>query len=139
MKVKCVKNKLSDIDNSELLDLVKKNISCPDEDSSLNLKIGREYLVYGITLRDNIPLYYLLDNDEDDYPTPLPAVFFEISDDRLSKHWALFYEFGSFGASTDLLVREWGEDENFYWNLVEGEEEEIEKFKNIRKLVENEF
>lgn len=139
MKVKCIKNSISSLEDKSLIELVKKSISIPDESSELDFQIGQEYFVYGITFRDNLPYFYLLDSDSDEYPTPKAAAFFKIVDDRLSRYWALFYSFTPYGPSTDILFREWGKNENFYWDLIEGEDYAIKKFAQMKLKMEIEF
>ena len=80
-----------------------------------------------------------MEEDDDDCPMPVPAIFFDVVDDRLSRYWSLFYSFTPYGPSTDILFREWGENESFYWNLVEGEDKEINDFARMGKLMDEEF
>jgi hypothetical protein len=54
------------------------------KETEIELILGKEYLVMGITIFDNY-LYYLI--DEDSRPSWFPYIFFKISDSRLSSNW----------------------------------------------------
>ncbi len=137
MKVKCKAKKLADLSPISDISLVQKNLEI-NEDKEYSLQKGQEYIVYGITFRKNHPWFYILE-DDDEYPIPVPSIFFEIVDHRFSNFWCLFYSFTPYGPSTDILFQEWGKNENFYWDLVEGEEYAIKKFARMRLEMEKEF
>lgn len=101
-------------------------------DGQLNLKVNKEYCVYGVVFRNDLPWYYLCQDESDYSPTAYPAELFLVSDNRLSTHWVLSVEFSS------LLIKNWSNDPSFYERLVEGDPSAIKEFMYSKTLMDNE-
>lgn len=134
MKARCILNNLeSSLLTPETVTRLKRYISFPD--GELNLVMDKEYIVYGIEFRDNCPWLYICIDEQDEYPIPLAADFFQITDTRLSAHWQLNFKETSNGRNqTQLVFTEWATDKIFYEKLISGEanaEAIFEKYKNI--------
>ena len=137
VKVVCTGNNLKSFSDGNILSRLKQYIFKPDGD--VNLGVGREYTVYGVLFRDNMPWYYLCDEDYDEYPTPFASDFFEVVDDQLSKYWKLsFIDLGEGQASTVLAFDEWASDRSFYERLIDGDDEAVSIFGKYRRLMEQE-
>ncbi|MBC3376988.1 hypothetical protein HU762_23895 [Pseudomonas sp. SWRI92] len=138
MKVRCIVNNLnSDMLSPETLKRLKRYISLPD--GELDLEIGKEYVAYGIEFWDNCPWLYLCPDDYDEYPIPVAADFFEITDKRLSTHWQLnFKESSNSENETQLVFSEWASDELFYENLISGDKHAEAIFDKYRKIMDAE-
>lgn len=134
MKATCILNNLnSNALTQETATRLKRYISFPD--GELDLVIGKEYIVYGIEFRDNCPWLYICTDEKDEYPVPLAADFFHITDTRLSAHWQLnFKALGNGRNRSQLVFFEWATDRNFYEKLISGDataEATFEKYKKI--------
>jgi len=138
MKVRCIVNNLnSDKLSPETLTRLKRYISFPD--GELDLEIGKEYVVYGIEFWDNCPWLYLCPDAYDEYPIPVAADFFEITDKRLSTHWQLnFKEASNNKNQTQLVFSEWASDKLFYESLISGEKHAEVIFDKYRKIMDAE-
>ncbi|AHL35422.1 hypothetical protein CD58_22215 [Pseudomonas brassicacearum] len=136
MKVKCIVNNLSS-DKLSAQTLIRLKPYISRSDGELNLEIGKEYVVYGIEFWDNCPWFYLCPDDYDEYPIPVAADFFEITDKRLSAHWELNFKETSNGENqTQLVFFEWATDEVFYENLISGDDQAEAIFEKYRKIME---
>lgn len=137
MKVICRCNNVHSLEDRELSDKLKYYIRVSD--GSLELELGKEYLVYGVVFWSNIPFLYIFKDGGDDYPKPVPIDFFEVSDARLSRFWLLscFNEEGE-GYSSSLLPELWAKNPYFYERLIEGDEVAEGHFKICRELIESE-
>ncbi|TWC11563.1 hypothetical protein FBY06_14338 [Pseudomonas sp. SJZ085] len=138
MKVICRTNNINDKNLAPDASMrVRRYVSMPD--GELNLEIDKEYVVYGIELRDGCPWFYLCDEEYDEYPLAYAADFFEIADRHLSAYWQLNYKCAGINDSrTQLVFSEWALDENFYENLVSGEQQAVATFAKFRKLMDAE-
>ncbi len=79
MKVKCIKNS-GDTFSEELL---KQGYN---RDSTINLEIHKEYVVYGISLF-NGELDYLILGENENLPSWYPGELFEVSNPLQSLEW----------------------------------------------------
>ena len=141
MKIRCKFNKLSQIKSFHSAEFLKR-FSGLDGDESQWINLEQEYTVYGIIFRDNHPFYYVFDDpDSDEYPVPVSAVFFEITDHRLSKYWRLFYKFNVEREKTEsgLFFEEWANDIMFYEKLIDGNTLEVQKMSEYKILIKSEF
>ena len=141
MKVKCISNTLGEIQPNFLRERLKEGLHL-DDDESVGLEKGKEYVVYGILHEDRGLSYYVCADDDDEYPIPLAAEFFTVIDGRLSIYWRPVYrpekEARSYFYSA-FLMEPWAEDASFYENLVEGAENELSVFQKYKKLIADEF
>ncbi|MCP1452647.1 hypothetical protein [Pseudomonas kilonensis] len=138
MKAKCTIDNLNSSRLSlETLARLKQYISRPD--GELDLAIGKEYVVYGIEFWDNCPWLYICRDNYDEYPVPVAADFFEITDKRLSTHWQLNSKEASNNKNqTQLVFSEWASDELFYENLISGDKHAEATFDKYRKVMDAE-
>ncbi len=132
MIVRCVNNRLDQIDDNPLREIVSKSVHL----NELDLEVGNNYFVYGIVFWEGIPWYYILENDSDDYPVPICAAFFEIASADFSATWRLGW--GHNGMAAQILPSEWLDDPRFYEELVGGGTREIETFQRIRHEIDRE-
>ncbi len=144
MHVKSISRELNSLNISEEY---LNRLKIYHEDCCESIKVGKFYLVLGISA-NNGDISYLID-DTCIYSTPhyYPCEFFEIIDNRLSKFWIFandlnfnkdkqFYE-------SDLTInfKEWATNEFFYGYLIDSGDnpEQYKIYYNYRELMENEF
>ncbi|MDQ0992555.1 hypothetical protein QFZ74_003783 [Streptomyces sp. V3I7] len=107
-------------------------------DASFPLAIGKEYVVYAITVVKDAFWYYLLDEHDLPYPVWYPSPLFQVSDGSIPAHWVVNYV--SNEASSDrtgaslITFKEWANDPFFYERLVEGEAGAVAAFQNERNI-----
>lgn len=105
------------------------------KDIQLPLTIGKEYVVYAFSERQEKIWYYICDDNEMYYPIRTPAPLFEIVDDRVSQYWRVkFYPNGLLR----FAFKEWVNDDNFYDRLTDMEEEEVLIFERVKELMDAE-
>ena len=142
MKVSAQIDCLIDISNSKTIERLNRYWSYDHNHRFDGLSKGDEFTVYGMIFRDNAPWYYIIDGFQMDYPSPYPSDLFNVVDPRLSRFWELATVVESKESafvSTELVFKEWAEDQLFYERLVEGYAQEVEKFKQYRALMDSEF
>lgn len=140
MKVKCVYNKFMDVPES-IFSSSEFN-SEAGRRAEFSLRIGREYTVYGATIRDNCIWYYLCREHFTYYPRWYPSPFFDVIDSRISRHWVYSYKkLDNYGEAYPILTfSEWANDHpDFYDRLTDEEEEEVEIFSTYKELMDLEF
>lgn len=140
MKVMCIKNLATDLPKEINPDLVLGKADSSRE-RRFPLLIGKEYTVFGITIRMNCAWYYVCDEDFTYYPVWSPAALFEITDGRLSRYWRVGYHTWSGTGNQPYFIisfPEWVNDQYFYDKLTDREQKEIDVFEKYRKLIENE-
>ena len=139
MKITYKTNILGSSFTAALLRRLRKYMSAPEEGEESQLEKGKEYVVYGIVFRDNSPWYYLCVDEDDEYPIPFAADFFDVSDDRLSSYWklsAVTYDDGY--VLTSLVFKEWAEDPTYYERLIDDDSKAIKLFESYRRLINQE-
>jgi hypothetical protein len=110
-------------------------------DTIFPLQVGKNYVVYALTLRRGGVWYYLLDESGVGYPVWFPAPLFEVSDSKLSKYWVFgFHEAGLRAGDAVFAFAEWANDPlNFYDGLSDGRAEIRSVFQRYRELMDVEF
>ena len=108
-------------------------------------KPGREYIVYGITIRRGYPFYLI----ERSSPVPrdwgfVPSICFETIDDRPSSLWrfqtgVIADHHGNQIFVTNFAIREWLEEPNFHLNLVDRGAREVEIMARAAAFMDAEF
>lgn len=137
MKVVCKTNNLHDILDPHTSARLKHYIS--RSDGEIDLEIAREYTVYGVEFWDNCPWFYLCTEEDDDYPKPFAAEFFEVIDEHISQYWILnSVPSGERENSTSLVFDEWSKDPSFYERLIDGEPNAVLLFSKYRDLMNSE-
>lgn len=137
MKVVCKTNNLHDILDPYTSARLKHYIS--RSDGEIDLEIAREYTVYGVEFWDNCPWFYLCTEEDDEYPKPFAAEFFEVIDEHISQYWKL----SSIPSedrenSTSLVFDEWSKDPSFYERLIDGDPNAVLLFSKYRDLMNSE-
>lgn len=135
MKIKCVFNKA---------EFLPKDIFEPGagfENKQFDVDIGKEYIVYGMTLYMSYVWYYLCHENYIYYPFWHPSPLFDVVDNRLSKYWIFSFERGKdkHTTYTNWVYPEWANDPYYYDKLTDGDEEEVEIFRRYKKLMDVEF
>lgn len=98
---------------------------------------GRTYPVFGITVLLGLTWYYVLDDDDLDWPTWAPAPLFEVVDGRIPPSWQYgYFTFGRDDQFPMISFPEWASDHHFYERLVDGEPEALATFDQRRREVE---
>ena len=112
-----------------------------DENTEFWLEIGKEYVVYGMTVFLGYVWYFICDEASDYYPRWNPAPLFEVVDGRLSRYWRYGYAPGPTREQTQVVLafEEWANDPYFYDRLSDGEEREVDIFARYKRLIDAEF
>jgi hypothetical protein len=110
-------------------------------DTIFPLRVGKEYVVYALTLRRGGVWYYLLDESGVGHPVWFPAPLFEVLDPRLSQYWVFgFHDAGLRAGDAVFAFVEWANDPlNFYDTLSDGEAGSRSVFQRYRELMEVDF
>lgn len=137
MKIKCIYNKWIDVpdDIFPLNDLIKSDLD-------FYVDVGSEYTVYGMTVRNDSIWYYICDRVFTYFPRWKPAPFFEVIDSRLSKYWIYSCKKNENYSQAYPIITfpEWTDNHpDFYDKLTDGEDREVEIFKNYKELMDLEF
>lgn len=122
--------------NEGLSDSRRRSISkyLRSEYSSTHLEIGKEYVIFGVLMRDNHPWFYVLEDDADKYPKPFPADYFEQADIELPIGSFLVCSQSKSGFSeTQIVPKTWANSPHFYERLIDGDLDAEEKFEEIRE------
>jgi hypothetical protein len=137
LKVKCISNRGRD------LPIDCKYIGV-DEDTILPLVIGKEYVVYGLTVKSGYFWYYICDELYDDqsinYPIWSPAPLFSVTDNNLSKYWKIGFSLGNYSNDSFQLLSfdDWVNNKAYYDKLTDGYEQEVKSFVKFKKLIDEE-
>lgn len=136
MRIKCIANMGADLP-ADCLDPA----SGFDPDTVFDLIIGKEYVVYGITLFLGYVWYYICDEVYIYYPIWNPSPLFEVVDGRLSRYWSYGFYPGSTESETHVIFgyEEWVNDPYHYDKLTDGEEVEVAIFRRYKELMDLEF
>ena len=136
MIVKCIRKYWKDFDNELVVNKLKNQI-CMSEGYE-DLEVGRVYIVYGIVFwsSQETTNYYICDYSDSTCPSPVPADFFEVLDGKIPSEWNInFKRYDDGDNITNFVFEEWANNEIFYENLVDGELEEEEIFKNYKMSI----
>jgi hypothetical protein len=99
---------------------------------------GKEYVVYGLLVRQGFVWYYIADEHFSYYPVWNPAELFEVTDARLSSTWVFgFYNDGP--QYPIFSFKEWALDQYYYDRLTDGDEEAVKIFRRQKGIMDNEF
>jgi len=131
MKVVCKFKNINQINDIDSIKRLRKSINLSDNDD-LGLEIGQIYFVYGIIFWDNTPWFYICENEDDEYPKPVAADFFDIIDQRMPTEWQLAYRCIGVSPRTEIVFSEWAKDPMFYERLVDGVEEQLKIFQKYK-------
>jgi hypothetical protein len=137
MKIKCIYNNFADVPNGST-----SGDANYTNDSDFYLDIGREYTVYGMTVKGGLIWYYICDRCFSSFPRWKPASFFRVMDSRLSRYWIYsFKKFDNYPQAYPIITfPEWAnEHPDFYDRLTDKDEYEVEVFKSYKELMDLEF
>lgn len=146
MLVKCAFNKIDRLSvGADVRRQLQDSYRLPE--GTLHLTVGEIYVVYAALIRSTCPLFFVADDDFPalGYPVPYEAVFFEIADDRLSRHWRFRCsaegKCGSNGRTDSVLMSfpEWVQDDGFYERLLNGDNRATMDFRRQKSLMDMEF
>ena len=127
MLVKCRTNELTQLENSE----IRRHVQAHANVDQIELAVGECYQVFGIMFRSGIPWYLLCAEAEDTYPKPFCSAFFDIIDGLISPGWVLSLSNSNIG-SVSIIPSQWANDERFLEKLVDGEQDAILVFNQIK-------
>lgn len=118
MVIKCIKTFLN-TGNSDIM----------NNDMREYLKVGNEYIVYGIRSSNESNYYMIFD---DGHLTEIPTTMFKIIEGKVSPFWVV--------RSDDLNnITLWPElfyEDDFFENFTEWEQRERKKFHKLKQLLE---
>jgi len=144
MRVKCKYNNLNDIASIPTLYRLLSE-SCLTDGGVFPLTIGKCYVVYAMTIKDNFIWYYIADDTFSYYPVIHSATMFEIVDTRLSKYWEIgtkhFSDKRLLSCCNDLFIcfEEWNKNPYFYERILERDSNETKVFLQYKTLFDEEY
>jgi hypothetical protein len=108
-------------------------------DAEFPLTVGRSYVVYAFAVFDGRSCFYVLDDDERDYPIWYPADLFSIADPQIPDDWVFGYIEAQDGDAGYPVISfpEWALDRRFYEEWVDGSASAAEIFARRRLSAEN--
>lgn len=109
-----------------------------------HLTFGKDYIVYGIEyVKDGSVNFLIVDDTEVYYPNIYPAEFFDIKDNRLSKHWygcnGDCYPIKNITYPQIISFEELVKNKYFLNELLDCENNSQQIFLNYKKKIDNEF
>ena len=132
MKIRCITNSVTKIPSEILINYTSPNSPIP-------LLIGKEYVVYALSEYYGSIWYCICDELYTYHPMWIPQLFFELSDNRLSRYWIFSFKEDSKKNRFFFGFTEWANQLDFYDNLTDGEEREVVIFRSYKELVDLEF
>jgi hypothetical protein len=135
MRVRCISRSPKDLPKDIRLERIW---GTDTKDRYFPLRIGKEYVVYGVTIWLGHVWYYICDEDFVYYPIWNPSSLFEISDSSLPQFWRIgVRNVPSLDDKVDFILSfpEWVDDRYFYSKLVDGNDEELRIFNHYREML----
>jgi len=116
-------------------------------DLSQALTVGKLYKVYGLSFKDDVCWYLLINDCGLPYPRFYPSVLFSTVKPEISKYWRISNLERNSGRPIGNLngwhpvicFDEWVNGDAFYEQLIDGEEKEQEIFNRYRTLIDTEL
>lgn len=129
MLAKCIGNSPYHLSNDREKQAYARNI----HQDEVWLEIGKEYEVYGISFMDgeDIP-WFLICEDNDEYPKPHLGAFFDMLDSDIPSGWAFTFTKNNAG-EVALLPKLWATDPCFLEKLDDGDEDALSYFHQLGK------
>jgi len=136
MKVKCIHKAWVSVPDYFCIDLEARQ-----RKTEFYIDLDCEYIVYGITIKDNFIWYYVCDNTFLEYPLWKPSPFFEVVDPRLSRYWIYSYKkVKNYILCPIMTFPEWANNHpDFYDKLTDCEKSELAIFARYKELMDLEF
>jgi hypothetical protein len=119
MRIRCLYNDIQAIPDAELRASAARRIHLQGEIDGLIP--GKEYVVQAISRRGSETLYYIELWDNDTYPSPWPAAFFDISHGSIPTTWVSAQQ----NDTTITTFPYWALDPMFFERLIDGDGEAI--------------
>jgi len=134
MKISCTVNNTSELETK------KTDTFGINKKEQYYLTKGEEYTVYAVGEISGNTWYSILDGGSN-APLWNPSILFEITDNRLSRHWVFSLEENEGFKTTFLSFPEWANDPYYYGNLIEGESDDPTAlvFRRYKDLMDLEF
>lgn len=125
MRLKCI----ALLPNDKEAKLLGKSHYYPGR-MEFGLKLGHEYIVYGMTFLDGVP-WVEIANQANTYVYSVPLCLFEIVDGTVSKYWvARFHQNGDFLLWPPSFYTPYYHDD-----LTDGVPEIVEDFLRVQRLI----
>jgi hypothetical protein len=133
MKIECMSNSATTLSE----ELIRPELGL-GRDRVFSLKVGKQYVVYGLTFNLGNVWYYICDEDYTYYPIWNPSPLFRIVDGRVSSFWRLgLYSVGSSRLAMAIMsFEEWVNDPLFYDKLTDGDEIAVAVFRRYKQLLD---
>jgi hypothetical protein len=111
-----------------------------DDATEFPVVIGKEYVVYAMTVVLNHPWYYICDEVGLPFPVFKPAPLFEVVDGHISQYWEYGYLRSKHQepAYAIFAFSEWARDLYFYDRLTDQDETTIATIRRYKHLIEEE-
>lgn len=109
------------------------------------LTLGREYVVYAMTVDSGHPWFYIVDDDLHPWPMWHPGPLFELVDGRVSRYWVFGYAprdddaQGRAVPNAEFAFPEWIREPMFLDRLTDNEQPEVSVFARYKSLMDDEF
>lgn len=141
MIVRCIDNKIEKVCTEKTLQALLKIYHRLDGEDE-TIQKGRSYVVYAMFMANDIKWYLLRCREDAWYPIWYPECFFEIIEETPSRYWAQIAKYPDprGGSDCGMLYAffEYSEIDNFYDNLIDRCDEEVEIFKQIAQKTKDE-
>jgi len=132
MKIKCITNLAKNIPPEILT-----NYTSPT--SSIPLILDKQYIVYALSEYYQNTWYCICDESYTYHPMWIPQQFFQLVDNRISRYWVFSFKEDLDKNRFFFGFPEWAIQLDFYDNLTDGEQQEVQIFKSYKELMDLEF
>jgi hypothetical protein len=132
MKIKCITNLAKMISPAILANYAFPNSSIP-------LIVDKQYIVYALSEYYQNTWYCICDESYTYHPMWIPQQFFQVVDNRISRYWVFSFKEDLDKNRFFFGFPEWATQLDFYDNLTDGEQQEVQIFKNYKELMDLEF
>lgn len=128
MRATCIGNTPIHLDTEHEKEAYARNI----HQEQVWLEIGKEYPIYGILFRDkkSTPWFFIQEEENDEYPKPHLAAFFNLTDNTIPSSWAFTDNSGDL-QDVALLPKIWADDPHFLERLIDGDNDATKYFKDL--------
>jgi hypothetical protein len=132
MIVKCISNSPEEIPAEVFGHYSSSNSSIP-------LIIDKPYVVYALSEYYQTTWYCVCDELYTYHPMWIPHHFFRVADNRISRYWVFAFKKDLDKDRFFFGFPEWASQQDFYDNLSDGIEQEVQIFKFYKELMDLEF
>ena len=129
MKVRCLFNQVSQVAELER-DFVKDSLHLDEVD----LKVGRDYDVFGLAFREGVPWFYILEDDADITSLRLHfSSFFKVIDPIIYGEWQYCSD-GHSEHGVAILPKIWASSPGIYESLIDESTEALTIFCQLHNI-----